>query len=126
MILTFFSEFKEKCKEWEIKRIDVITTRIALEEWGFDYGYLDEFYGESDYLRSLATGPFYIKIANLVMAFPFLISAALESIVAYKRKDEKARASKSGIWFMTGGFFVIMVGLLLMAFEFYNVSSPFL
>jgi len=122
-----FSEFKTKCKEWEIQRIDVITTRIALEEWGFSYGYLDEFMEESDYLRSLATGPFYIKIANLVMVFPFLVSAVIESIVAQKRKDETTtRASKGGVWFMMGGFLVIMLGLTLIAFEFYHVSSPFL
>lgn len=121
-----FSEFREKCKEWEIKRIDIITTRIALEGWGLDYGYLDEFYAESDYFNLIVAGAFWVNLTNLVMIFPFLVSAMITSINMVRKKGESERASTAAILSMAIGFGIMIVGLIIIISIFYAAYIPFL
>ena len=61
------------------------------------------------------------------MIFPFLISAIVDTIINYRKKEtEDDIATKPGIILMAIGFTAMIIGLLIIMTEFYEASSPFL
>jgi len=120
----------DRCENLIIEQIEVKHTLDVLDKWGIDFYYLEEnngIIGESRYSKHLASGPFTVNVINLGMIFPFLISAIVDTIINYRKKEkEDDVATKPGLMLMVIGFTTMIIGLLIIMTEFYEASSPFL
>lgn len=120
----------DRCEDQIINHIEVNHTLNVLDKWGIKFNYLEEKNGiaeESEYSKHLASGPFSVNVINLGMIFPFLISAIVDTIINYRKKEtEEDIATKPGIILMAIGFTAMIIGLLIIMTEFYKASSPFL
>ena len=80
---------------------------------------------ESDYFRTIVTGPFYVNVANLIMLVPFTISAIIASCNVFRKNVETNKASRLSVAFMAVGFGALFVGLAIILMGFYDVYLPF-
>ena len=92
----------------------------------FDCSSLQPITEESDYFRTIVTGPFYVNVANLIMLVPFTISAIIASCNVFRKNVETNKASRLSVAFMAVGFGALFVGLAIILMGFYDVYLPFL
>jgi len=129
------AKLTDKCAELIIDKFEVEEKLEVLNKWGQNFAYLENktktYYVESQYSKNLASGPFTVNMVNLGMIFPFLISVILDTVINNRKKPEpkkedKDLASKAGVAFMVAGFAAVIIGLTVIAVEFYKASEPFL
>ena len=139
------NEIKKKCTDLTIEGIEIYQKMLEIEHDGFILGYLQQYdedyiysidYGdeynpiliteESDYFRTIVTGPFYVNVANLIMLIPFTISAIIASCNVFRKNVETNNASRLSVAFMAVGFGALFVGLAIILMGFYDVYLPFL
>lgn len=120
----------DKCNALPIERYELVKNIEVLDSWGKEFHYLQNNSEgklvESKYHLDLASGPFLANMVNLVMIFPFLFSAIAEVIVNSKRNKDNDQATKIGKILMTIGFISMVIGLSIIAYSFYEASSPYL
>jgi len=139
-------DIAQNCVELEFKLIETSQHLLTLDMWGFDFYYLEQydeddntysalngdFYdpelviGESDYLRNIVTGPLWINLTNLIMIFPFLVSAVIASFNTLRNTEESGYASKAAVISMGAGFATVIVGLAIIVIGFFTVYAPFI
>ena len=140
------NEIKKNCTELAVHGLETYQNLLQVEEDGFGLGYLQQYddegyiysidYGdeydpllyteESDYFRTIVTGPFYVNVANLIMLVPFTISAIIASCNVFRKNVETNKASRLSVAFMAVGFGALFVGLAIILMGFYDVYLPFL
>jgi len=144
------NKLKENCLELHVERMAQELYLLALNDWGYNFAYLQQYdddgnvYNitnapftydllteESDYLRSIVSGPFYVNVTNLIMIMPFVFSAAFASFnvlyARWKGQDEETNsASKWSVGLMGFGFIVLFIGLIVILTGFYEVYMPFI
>lgn len=120
----------DKCNKLPTERYELVKNIEVLDSWGKEFRYLqNDSEGklvESKYHLDLASGPFLANMVNLAMIFPFLFSAIAEVIVNTKRNKDNDQATNIGKILMTVGFVSMVIGLSIIAYSFYEASSPYL
>ena len=139
-------ELKNHCNKLVIDGIEKSLQLAALDELGYGLFYLDQYdpeedivYAngyydfdpelitiESDYFYNIATGPLWVNLTNLIMLFPFLVSAMITSFNMVRKKGESERASTAAILSMAIGFGVMIVGLIIIVYGITVIYEPFL
>jgi len=139
-------ELKNYCNKLVIDGMEKNLQLEALDELGYGQFYLDqydpeeeivytyEYYDfdpelmtiESDYFYDIATGPLWVNLTNLVMLFPFLVSAMITSFNMVRKKGESERASMAAILSMAIGFGMMIVGLMIIVGGFVTIYKPFI
>ena len=139
------NEIKKRCSELVVEGLETYRNKLEVEWDGYHLNYLqqydddyiytwengdewneDRLSEESDYTRSLVTGPFYVNMANLIMLIPFTISAIIASCNVFRKNVETNKASKWSVAFMAAGFGFLFAGLTIILIGFYEVYTPFL
>jgi len=140
------NQIKNKCTELVIQGLETHQKLLEVSYDGYGLNYLQQYddegnvysyengdewdptrYSEeSDYFRTIVTGPFYVNVANLIMLIPFTISAIIASCNVFRKNVETNKASRWSVGFMAGGFGALFVGLAIILMGFYDVYLPFL
>ena len=139
------NEIKKRCSELVVEGLETYRNKLEVEWDGYHLNYLqqydddyiytwengdewneDRLSEESDYTRSVVTGPFYVNMANLIMLIPFTISAIIASCNVFRKNVETNKASKWSVAFMAAGFGFLFAGLAIIITGFYEVYTPFL
>ena len=135
---------KEECYGNIIQRNDLLFVISSLDEMGYYLNYLEQYDSmgniynnlsydeydidlpirESDYLYLIITGPMYVNLINLMMLFPFLISAIIACINILRHPDDD-HASKPAIVAMAIGFGFMLIGLWSIIAGFLEIYEPF-
>jgi hypothetical protein len=125
------NEVGVQCASLAFNKLKLTETLREMNDWGITYKYLElnatnplQFV-ESQYHKDLASGPYSVNMINLAMIIPFLFSAIIDTIIS-SRKEKTEVASNVGIGLMVAGFVIVVVGLTLIGFSFYQAASPFL
>jgi len=120
-----------ECAALAFNKLKLTETLREMNDWGVTYKYLEVNatnhlqFVESQYHKDLASGPYSVNMINLAMIIPFLFSAIIDTIIS-SRKEKTEVASNVGIGLMVAGFVIVVVGLTLIGFSFYQAASPFL
>ena len=137
------------CDELVIKGMDKYLELQAIEDLGYHLNYLslfddygneysymngydyyedygvDVYIGESTYFYNIATGPLWVNITNMIMIFPFTISAIIASF-NLMRHNESEKASKAAVMSMAVGFGIMLFGLVSIVSGILTVYQPFM
>ena len=107
-----------------------------LNEWVYTEARFANFNPEfdterSDYFRNIVTGPMHIHIMNFIMILPFVFSGAFASLnvlyARWKGQDEETNtATNWSVGAMGIGFVVLMIGMAVILYAFYQIDEPFL
>jgi len=122
-------KFMERCDQLVVEAFEKKKQLEVLDAWGLEFNYLkegDTRIVESDRMQEMASGPFWVIMINLVMVFPFVASAILDTILSRKRANEDNSATNPGLYLMIAGLVVVAIGLSLIGLAFYNSAAPFL
>jgi len=139
-------EIKNNCVKLTVEALELEQNFIELDDWGYRFSYLEQYdpendivrtvneydfdpgliSSESDYFRNIATGPLWVNLTNLIMLFPFLVSAMITSFNMVRKKDESQRASTAAILSMTIGFGMMIIGLIIIVGGFVTIYEPFM
>jgi len=139
-------EIKRNCVKLPVEGLEAERNLLELDDWGYRFSYLEQYDPEndivrtikeydfdpgletfeSDYFRNIATGPLWVNLTNLVMLFPFLVSAMITSFNMVRKKDESERASRAAILSMAIGFVMMIVGLIIIVGGFVVIYEPFI
>lgn len=139
-------EIKKNCTKLPVEGLEAERNLLELDDWGYRFNYLEQYdpendivrtikeydfvpgleTRESDYFRNIATGPLWVNLTNLVMLFPFLVSAMITSFNMVRKKDESERASTAAILSMAIGFVMMIVGLIVIVGGFVTIYEPFM
>ncbi len=143
-------EIKKNCSKWLIESLEHERYLMELDVWGYDFAYLQQVdedgnvYNikdtsfnpelaavESDYFRGIVTGPLWVNITNIVMVMPFVFSAAVASfnVLRARLKEQDEETSSAGKWsvgLMGFGFIILLIGLVVIIYGFWEVYSPFI
>ena len=129
--LDYDENMTKKCHELPSEKFELTKKLDVLNNWGIEFHYLsydseNSQIVESKYHKDLASGPFLTIMTNIGMIFPFLISIIVDTIINSRKDQDDNNASKIGIGLMIAGFVVMIVGLGIIGFSFYEASAPFL
>ena len=107
-----------------------------LNEWVYTEARFANFNPEfdterSDYFRNIVTGPMHIHIMNFIMILPFVFSGAFASLnvlyARWKGQDEETNtATNWSVGAMGIGFVVLMIGMAVILYAFFQIDEPFL
>ena len=81
---------------------------------------------ESEYFKSIVTGPLYVNQWNLFMMVPFIFSAVIASFNIFRKNEETNAASKYSVIVMGFGFIILFIGLMVILNAFVQIDQPFL
>lgn len=117
----FYNE--TKCSELRITKYELLNKYEYLADSGVYYGYLDnKTHAISPYVEFVLKTPLLMNNISMLMIFPFVISAIVESIKTFRKKDDQA--TKSGMIIMIVGFFIVIIGLSIITGLFYYATQP--
>lgn len=146
-------EIKKYCEDLVIRGMSKLIELYAIEDMGYHLHYLslyldmddgsrieyshlngDDYYAIYDdyvyldlssYFFNIATGPLWVNITNMVMIFPFTISAIIASFNLI-RPHESEITSKAAVLAMAIGFGMMLIGLVTIVGAILTVYEPFL
>jgi hypothetical protein len=141
-------KIKGHCENLVIKGLEKSLEKDALDELGYGLNYLSLFdeYGneysnlkgddyyidipdlsleESTYFHAIATGPLWVNITNMIMIFPFTVSAVIISVNLIREK-ESVKASKASVLAMAAGFIIMIFGFVNIVNGILTVYEPFI
>ncbi|MGI0010408.1 MAG: hypothetical protein ACREAE_03305, partial [Nitrosopumilaceae archaeon] len=116
--------YKNRCDELKVKQFELSWEQDALHKLGMDFGYVDKDFRRTLYVTNLESAPLSMNAINLVIIFPFAVSAIIESIVAFKKKEGDDKASKAGWISMVVGFTMLVIGFVVIVGFFAYASTP--
>jgi hypothetical protein len=134
-IYEWFEDYEEnmkiRCGELPSERLELTKKLEVLDKWGIEFYYLDidpetSQIVESKYHKDLSSGPFLTIMTNIGMIFPFLISVIADTIIKSRKKNDDENASKLGIGLMFVGFLVMIAGMGVIGYSYYEAAAPFL